>query len=230
MFRIAYFSASALGGVAVGLLLGTLLEATPPLEQSERKVPARPLAARAETHGERVAAAARAVVDRGTEYRATYEALDYPGGDVPLTYGVCTDLVVRAYRGAGIDLQRLLYEDRAANPEAYPTHIWEHKEADANIDHRRCQNLDVFFSRQANSLPTEWRDVSAENAWQPGDVVFLIDEGAAHPWHVGIVIEATLPGERPVLAHLYPPQAAAEPLWKDWNVHSRYRWPTASAE
>ena len=103
---------------------------------------------------QRILGGARAEAARATPYIMEYHVLAYPGGDVPQGTGVCTDLVVRAFRSAGIDLQKLLHEDRVAHPEAYPTHIWDDKRADANIDHRRCQNLDVWFLRHARSLPT----------------------------------------------------------------------------
>ncbi|MGZ7084567.1 MAG: DUF1287 domain-containing protein, partial [Candidatus Angelobacter sp.] len=85
-------------------------------------------------------------------YDPAYVRLAYPGGDVPAETGVCTDEVIRAYRAVGIDLQKEVHEDMAANFSAYPRK-WGRREPDPNIDHRRVPNLMVFFSRKGESLP-----------------------------------------------------------------------------
>ncbi|MFD1986715.1 DUF1287 domain-containing protein [Mesorhizobium newzealandense] len=102
-----------------------------------------------------------------TLYDPAYTRLAYPGGDVAPERGVCTDVVVRAYRRAfDLDLQRLVHEDMLANFAAYPK-TWSLKAPDRNIDHRRVQNLAVFFGRRGVSSP-----VSQEPAdYQPGDLV-----------------------------------------------------------
>ena len=65
--------------------------------------------------------------------------------------GVCTDVVIRAYReGLGFDLQKAVHEDMAANFAAYPKH-WGLKRTDSNIDHRRVPNLQTFFKRKGAS-------------------------------------------------------------------------------
>jgi len=88
---------------------------------------------------------ARQEVSRGTIYDASYQQLAYPGGDVPLGRGACTDVVVRAMRNAGLDLQVLIHEDMARNFPAYPQ-LWGLNKPDRNIDHRRVPNLICFFS------------------------------------------------------------------------------------
>ena len=102
-----------------------------------------------------------------TLYDPAYTRLAYPGGDVAPERGVCTDVVVRAYRRAfDLDLQRLVHEDMLANFGAYPK-TWGLKAPDRNIDHRRVQNLAVFFERRGGSLP-----VSQDPAdYQPGALV-----------------------------------------------------------
>jgi uncharacterized protein len=102
-----------------------------------------------------------AVLDRtqhAVRYDPAYVRLTYPGGDVPADTGVCTDEVIRAYRAVGIDLQKEVHEDMAANFAAYPRK-WERSEPDANIDHRRVPNLMVFFSRKGEILPITDRAV-----------------------------------------------------------------------
>ena len=111
--------------------------------------------------------AAREQIGVTTLYDPTYVRLGYPGGDVAPDRGVCTDVIVRAYRRAfALDLQKLVHEDMVANFAAYPK-TWGLKATDRNIDHRRVGNLAAFFSRHGVSLP-----VSQDPAdFQPGDIV-----------------------------------------------------------
>src|SRR6185503_19604307 len=101
-----------------------------------------------------------------TGYDPSYVALDYPGGDVPEKTGVCSDVVVRAFRKAGIDLQREIHEDMKAARSDYPRK-WGAIGPDRNIDHRRVLNLMTYFTRQGKSLPISDNDAD----YQPGDVV-----------------------------------------------------------
>lgn len=103
---------------------------------------------------------------RFVTYDASYTRLAYPGGDVPLSRGVCADVVIRAYRALGIDLQSLVHEDMAANFGLYPA-TWGLKAPDPNIDHRRVPNLMVFFSRFGQVLPISRR----ADDYRPGDIL-----------------------------------------------------------
>jgi uncharacterized protein YijF (DUF1287 family) len=99
--------------------------------------------------------AAESQVGRTVTYDPAYVVLRYPGGDVALERGVCTDVVIRAYRqGLGIDLQKLVHEDMKANFAAYPK-TWGLAKTDTNIDHRRVPNLQKFFARM-NSKTSKW--------------------------------------------------------------------------
>lgn len=103
----------------------------------------------------------------GTGYDPQYYRIAYPGGDVPRDCGVCTDVVIRAYRHAGIDLQKLIHEDMEKAWSSYPR--YKGLEApDTNIDHRRVPNQAWFFKRHGLSLTTSATD---PKDWQPGDVV-----------------------------------------------------------
>ena len=111
--------------------------------------------------------AAKRQVGVTTIYDPSYVVLPYPGGDLPRERGVCTDVIVRAYRDAfGLDLQRLVHEDMARNFSAYPNR-WGLAGPNASIDHRRVPNLRTFFRRQGAELPIE---VNA-SAHQDGDLV-----------------------------------------------------------
>jgi len=112
-------------------------------------------------------------------YDPAYVVLDYPGGDVPADTGVCSDVVVRAYRALGIDLQVLVHEDMKAHFSAYPK-LWGLRVTDRNIDHRRVPNLQRFFERQGAEL-------SEAEVYLPGDLVAwdLTGNGL---WHIGLVV------------------------------------------
>ena len=114
-----------------------------------------------------IVCAARAQVGRTTTYDPSYIRLSYPGGDVPIERGVCTDVVVRALRDAlGLDLQKLVHEDMKAAFSKYPK-IWGLKRPDPNIDHRRVPNLQCYLQRKGYSITVtkEKRD------YMPGDLV-----------------------------------------------------------
>ncbi|MBT5322554.1 MAG: DUF1287 domain-containing protein [Verrucomicrobiales bacterium] len=96
--------------------------------------------------------AARTQIGQTTIYDPAYVGLKYPGGDVPLERGVCTDVIIRALRnGAGLDLQKLVHEDMKKAFVKYPK-IWGLKKTDRNIDHRRVPNLSCYFERKGYSL------------------------------------------------------------------------------
>jgi len=114
-------------------------------------------------------------------YDPGYFRIDYPNGDVPEDKGVCTDVIIRAYRKLGIDLQKEVHEDMISNFEKYPKY-WGLKNTDTNIDHRRVPNLMTFFSRlgetkKISNLPEDYA---------PGDIVtWELSRGIPH---IGIVI------------------------------------------
>lgn len=119
-------------------------------------------------------------------YDPSYFSIKYPNGDVPADKGVCTDVVIRAYRKLGIDLQQLVHEDMKANFEKYPK-TWGLKKTDTNIDHRRVPNLMTYFSRHGKILP------KTKNAsdYKPGEIVTW-NLGSNIP-HIGIVIDKKSP-------------------------------------
>ena len=113
-----------------------------------------------------LAALARQQIGVTVEYNPSYEKLSYPGGDVPMKRGVCTDVVIRALRLKGIDLQKEVHEDMSRHFSAYPNN-WGLRRPDRNIDHRRVPNLQTFFKRRGWSLPVT--DNPAD--YKPGDLV-----------------------------------------------------------
>lgn len=115
-------------------------------------------------------------------YDPSYFSLEYPNGDVPKGKGVCTDVVIRAYRKLNIDLQKNVHEDMSAHFELYPT-IWGLLRTDKNIDHRRVPNLMKFFERHGSV-----KTISPKSSdYVPGDIVCWNLGGATT--HIGIVVD-----------------------------------------
>jgi len=114
------------------------------------------------------------------QYDPSYVQMNYPNGDVPANKGVCTDVVIRAYRKLGIDLQKEVHEDMKANFDKYPNK-WGLSRPDKNIDHRRVPNLMTFFTRHG----TVKKISQVPNDYQSGDIVCW-DLGGGIT-HIGIV-------------------------------------------
>jgi hypothetical protein len=157
------------------------------------------LAAPASADGSRsalaLAAAARAQVGVTLIYDPSYRQIAYPMGDVAPERGVCSDVVIRAFRAIGIDLQQELHRDMKRHFAAYPK-SWGLSAPDSNIDHRRVPNLAAWFRRQGYALQVS--DDPA--AYQPGDVVAWV-LGSGRP-HIGIVSDRrSEDGARPLVIH-----------------------------
>jgi uncharacterized protein YijF (DUF1287 family) len=168
---------------------------------------------------DRLVAAARKQVGVTLTYDAAYSRLDYPGGDVPRERGVCTDVLVRAYRdGLGIDLQVLVHEDMRRAFSAYPP-LWGLKKTDRNIDHRRVPNLQAFFKRAGAALA-----VSENGAdYLPGDIVSQMLPGNLP--HIGIVAdERSSDGSRPLVVHNIGAGARLEDVLFSYEITGHYRY------
>jgi uncharacterized protein YijF (DUF1287 family) len=167
----------------------------------------------------RLVAAAEAQIGVTVTYDPAYVRLAYPGGDVPRDRGVCTDVVIRAYRDAfGIDLQRLVHEDMRANFARYPR-SWGLSWPDPNIDHRRVLNLQAFFRRRGRALPADSPGDFAE-----GDLVTQMLPGNLP--HIAIVTGRTGPSGAPLVVHNIGGGTRLEDRLLDFPVTGRYRFTT----
>lgn len=129
------------------------------------------------------------------EYDPQYFSISYPNGDVPTGKGVCTDVIIRAYRKLGIDLQKEVHEDMRANFSVYPKN-WGLTKTDKNIDHRRVPNLMTYFSRHGTVKPI----TNNPSDYRPGDIVCWNLAGAVT--HIGIVVSKKSPdGKRYMIVH-----------------------------
>ncbi|MCU7960211.1 MAG: DUF1287 domain-containing protein [gamma proteobacterium symbiont of Bathyaustriella thionipta] len=151
-------------------------------------------------------------------YNGNYRKIDYPGGDVPAYIGVCTDVVIRAYRELGIDLQKDVHEDMSAHFQAYPE-IWGLKRPDSNIDHRRVPNLRRLFERHGKSLPV----TQSGKDYKAGDLVtWTVSKNVPH---IGIAtaIRST-DGQRPLIVHNIGLGPRLEDMLFDYPITGHYRY------
>jgi uncharacterized protein YijF (DUF1287 family) len=149
-------------------------------------------------------------------YDGTYRRIPFPGGDVPIERGVCTDVLVRAYRHAGIDLQLLVHEDMTRSFESYPP-LWGLTRPDPNIDHRRVPNLASFFRRHGRTLP-----VSREpEDYRAGDIVtWRLPSGTPH---IGFVSDR-LHDQRPLVIHNIGAGVRVEDVLFSYVITGHYRY------
>ncbi len=168
---------------------------------------------------DRLVAAAEAQIGVTLTYDPAYVRLAYPMGDVPIDRGVCTDVVIRAYRaGLGFDLQAAVHEDMAANFAAYPK-IWGLKRPDPNIDHRRVPNLRTFFSRKGARLVPS----ADPGDYSPGDLVTMMLPGNLP--HIAIVAaQASADGKRPLLVHNIGAGARRDDVIFAYETTGHYRF------
>lgn len=164
-----------------------------------------------------------AVLERtghSVRYDGSYYRIAYPGGDVPGDVGVCTDVIIRAYRTIGVDLQQLVHEDMAENFDAYPSkRIWGLERPDTNIDHRRVPNLQVFFARHGTEIPV----VGNAGAFLPGDIVTWMLPGNLP--HIGIVTDRLDPTSgNPMVVHNIGAGPKLEDMLFSYKVTGHYRY------
>lgn len=154
-----------------------------------------------------------------TNYTQKYYTIDYPNGDVPEETGACTDVVVRSFRAAGVDLQKEVHEDMRENFEQYPTK-WGLTEPDTNIDHRRVPNLQTFFKRKEKSLPI----TKDGKNYKPGDVVSW-DLNGKGMTHIGVVSNIwNDETKRYLIIHNIGGGTRLEDRLFDWEITGHYRY------
>jgi len=159
--------------------------------------------------GQSLAAAAQAQTKDFVIYNDKYRAISYPNGDVQPLYGVCTDVIIRAYRALGIDLQQLVHEARIGS-------------GDPNIDHRRTEVLRRFFARFGEQRPAS---TYAED-FLPGDIVTYNRPQNRHSRsHIAMVSNTVGPSGRYMIVHNrgWGPQLEDGLFVDEITGHYRYR-------
>jgi uncharacterized protein len=162
----------------------------------------------------RLVVAARGQVGVTTGYDPSYVRIAYPGGDVPIETGVCSDVIIRALRKLDIDLQVKIHEDMAKNFSKYPKK-WGLKKTDTNIDHRRVGNISTYFTRRGYSLPI----TKSAADYLPGDVVAIklpLD-------HIGIVSDKKAANGNPLIIHNIGNGAQEEDILFAYEIVGHYR-------
>lgn len=155
---------------------------------------------------------ARSQIGQTLYYDPAYSALRYPMGDVPLVKGVCTDVVIRALRRQGMDLQQGIHEDMRANFKRYPQK-WGLKAPDSNIDHRRVPNIQAYLQRQGYAVQ--------DQRYAPGDIVtWDLGRGLAH---IGIVSDRKAFSRTPLIIHNIGQGAREENILHQYAITGHYR-------
>ncbi|MBT8494000.1 MAG: DUF1287 domain-containing protein, partial [Deltaproteobacteria bacterium] len=157
----------------------------------------------------------------GATYGAGYIRMKFPGGDVPRKVGVCTDVIVRAARNAGLDIQAELQRDIRRSPRSYPMV----KRRNPHIDHRRVKTLLPYFKRhwQARSRALD----DPRDPLQPGDIVFMDTfPSRTGPDHIGIISDQRGPSGRPLVINnwTFGYKTSAMDLLDSVPVTHRFRW------
>ena len=151
-------------------------------------------------------------------YDPSYFSIAYPNGDIPKGKGVCTDVVIRAYRKLGVDLQKEVHEDMKTNFSLYPK-LWNLRTTDKNIDHRRVPNLMTYFKRQGASKPITKKGKD----YLPGDIVCWNLGGAIT--HIGIVVDRkSSDGKRNLIVHNIGSGQVLEDCLFDFKIIGHYRF------
>lgn len=171
-----------------------------------------------EAFGTRLVQAAVERTNHHVVYDGSYRSIPYPNGDVPDGIGVCSDLVIRAYRELGIDLQRDVHEEMTRHFEAFPQN-WGLGRPDPSIDHRRVLNLQTFFARKGIVLPI----TDAADDYAAGDLVTWLVAGKLP--HIGIVTQQkSTDGERPLIVHNIGRGPEVEDMLFSFPITGHYRY------
>lgn len=172
------------------------------------------------SQAERFVKGAIALENADILYDGRYRKIAYPMGDVPAHLGVCSDVVIRAYRIIDIDLQKLVHEDMSEDFESYPK-IWGLSRPDRNIDHRRVPNLRKFFSRHGHVLEIS----DNPDDYKAGDIVTWNLSSSGSVPHIGIVTNyRSFNRKRPLIMHNIAGGQVMEDMLFDYQITGHYRY------
>jgi uncharacterized protein len=160
-------------------------------------------------------------IGKTVSYDPSYQTIAFPGGDVAFDRGVCTDVIIRAHRGIGIDLQLLVNQDMRREFGAYPR-LWRLSHPDPNIDHRRVLNLTVFFDRHGEVLPI----TNEARGYKAGDIVtWRLPDGRPH---IGLISDRHENG-RPLAIHNISAGTQVEDILFSFPITGHYRFQPAKS-
>lgn len=194
--------------IAIALSLFTMIFATS-LSTSLAAIPV--------SSGDKLATDAKKQIGVTVSYDPTYRKLEFPRGDVPQETGVCTDVIVRAYRLQNIDLQQLVNVDMKSNWSSYPK-TWGLKSTDKNIDHRRVPNLESYFERNGQTL-----SITDKDSFLAGDIVSWRLPNSNLP-HIGIVSDKVASDGTPLIIHNIGRGTQEENILFAYPIHKHFRY------
>ena len=169
---------------------------------------------------EKLSQAAISIIDPSIDYDPAYFSIKYPNGDVPKNKGVCTDVIIRAYRKLNIDLQKEVHEDMIEHFSEYPNlQKWGMTKTDTNIDHRRVPNLEIFFERNGEKLPV----TNNPKDYKTGEIVtWMINDKLPH---IGIVTnQKSRDGKRNLIVHNVGGGQVLDDCLFDYKIVGHYRY------
>jgi uncharacterized protein YijF (DUF1287 family) len=216
--NLSILIALAIASLFVGACQRQVARTLKPLKPAEQQTEVRALPAKSSPNLKLIIEGATEQVGKTTSYDPSYQKIDYPNGDVPIETGVCSDVIVRAFRKAGIDLQKDVHEDMKENFAAYPTR-WGLNGTDTNIDHRRVPNLQTYLTRKGKSLATD----GGSETFLPGDIVTWDLGGKVD--HVGMVVNVWYkPTQRYLIVHNIGAGTRMEDALFSWKITGHYRY------
>jgi uncharacterized protein YijF (DUF1287 family) len=163
---------------------------------------------------DRFIASAQKQVGKTLSYNPEYAYIKYPMGDIPLSKGVCTDVVVRAFRGVNIDLQERIYKDKKKFPKRYKGLYYIDK-LDPNIDHRRVKNIQKYLIS---------RGYRVNDAFKPGDIVVWKLKGRTKVLdHIGICSDKRNTHGEPLILHNINSGAKEEDVLRSYRIVDHFR-------
>lgn len=174
----------------------------------------------ARTFPEKLSQAAISIINPSIDYDPAYFSIKYPNGDVPKNKGVCTDVIIRAYRKLNIDLQKEVHEDMIEHFSEYPNlQKWGMTKTDTNIDHRRVPNLEIFFERNGEKLPV----TNNPKDYKTGEIVtWMINDKLPH---IGIVTnQKSRDGKRNLIVHNVGGGQVLDDCLFDYKIVGHYRY------
>lgn len=172
------------------------------------------------TFEQKLSDVALSIINPSIVYDPGYFSIKYPNGDIAANKGVCTDVIIRAYRKLNIDLQKEVHEDMEANFSKYPNlKKWGMTKTDTNIDHRRVPNLEIFFDRKGEKLSIN----HDSSTYKTGEIVTWMINGKLP--HIGIITnKKSADGERNLIVHnIGGGQVLADCLF-DFEIVGHYKY------
>lgn len=151
-------------------------------------------------------------VGKTLTYNPEYVGLKFPNGDIDISKGVCTDVVVRALRGLHIDLQEKIYNHKKKHPTIYKG-LYGTNRLDPNIDHRRVKNIQAYLKA---------RGYQVKDAFRAGDIVVWKLPGSNLD-HIGVCSNQLNKKGEPYIIHNVGSGAKEEDVLREYNIVDHFR-------